>query len=48
MSENIVGENVSGASSSAALEAVKELFNGDGPTKKGRRGQNEVLLLALS
>lgn len=31
------------SSSHAALEAVKELFSGDGQSKKGRKGQNEVL-----
>lgn len=37
-------DRVSGASSNAALEAVKELYSNDGQTKKGRRGQNEVSL----
>ncbi|PKA65878.1 Mitogen-activated protein kinase kinase kinase ANP1 [Apostasia shenzhenica] len=44
VSDNIVGDRGSGASSSAALEAVKELFTGDGQTKRGRRGSNEVSL----
>lgn len=31
-------------SGTVALEAVQELFSGDGQGKKGRRGQNEVML----
>lgn len=41
VSDNFTGE-VPGTSDDAALEAVKELLSGDGQTKKGRRGQNEV------
>ncbi|KAM0951365.1 putative protein kinase STE-STE20-Pl family [Dioscorea sansibarensis] len=43
VSDNFTGE-VPGTSDDAALEAVKELLSGDGQTKKGRRGQNELQL----
>ncbi|ONK67394.1 uncharacterized protein A4U43_C06F19710 [Asparagus officinalis] len=44
VSDNIVGDSTLGTSNNAALEAVKELFSGDGQTKKGRRAQNEMPL----
>lgn len=37
-----MGDSVQESSGHAALEAVKELFSGDGQSKKGRKGQNEV------
>ncbi|KAJ6835344.1 serine/threonine-protein kinase PAK 3 [Iris pallida] len=43
VSDNGVGDRGVGTSN-VALEAVKELFSGDGQTKKGRRGQNEMPL----
>ncbi|KAJ0980160.1 hypothetical protein J5N97_008415 [Dioscorea zingiberensis] len=43
VSDNFTAE-VPGTSDNAALEAVKELLSGEGQTKKGRRGQNEVQL----
>lgn len=42
VSDNVVGDKLPGSSSNAALEAVRELFSGDGQTKKGRKGQTEV------
>ncbi|KAL0914246.1 hypothetical protein M5K25_014572 [Dendrobium thyrsiflorum] len=44
VSDNIAEDRVSAASGNTALEAVKELFSGDGQMKKGRRGPNEVSL----
>lgn len=44
VSENIVGDRVSAGGGGASLEAVKELFSGDGQSKKARKGQNEVPL----
>ncbi|XP_078179839.1 protein kinase superfamily protein isoform X2 [Carex rostrata] len=44
VSDNILGDKMLGSTGNAALEAVRELFSGDGQTKKGRKGQNEVLL----
>lgn len=44
VSDNIVGDRGVATSGGVALEAVKELFSGDGQTKKGRRGQNEMPL----
>ncbi|XP_072951482.1 serine/threonine-protein kinase 1 [Typha angustifolia] len=44
VSDNVVGDRLPGSSGNAALEAVRELFSGDGQTKKGRKGQNEVQL----
>nr|CAD1819429.1 unnamed protein product [Ananas comosus var. bracteatus] len=44
VSDNVVGDKLPGSSSNAALEAVRELFSGDGQTKKGRKGQTEVPL----
>ncbi|XP_042409487.1 serine/threonine-protein kinase ATG1-like isoform X1 [Zingiber officinale] len=44
VSENVAGDRVQESKSHAALEAVKELFSGDGQSKKGRKGQNEIQL----
>ncbi|PUZ36976.1 hypothetical protein GQ55_9G081000 [Panicum hallii var. hallii] len=44
VSENEAGNGLAGSSTNDALEAVKELFSGDGQAKKGRKGQNEVSL----
>ncbi|KAL6637875.1 hypothetical protein ACP70R_025447 [Stipagrostis hirtigluma subsp. patula] len=44
VSENVVGNGLAGSSTNDALEAVRELFSGDGQAKKGRKGQNEVPL----
>ncbi|XP_010923631.1 serine/threonine-protein kinase 1 [Elaeis guineensis] len=44
VSDVVPGDIAPGSSGNAALEAVKELFSGDGQTKKGRKGANEVLL----
>lgn len=42
VSENDAGNGLAGSSTDDALEAVRELFSGDGQAKKGRKGQNEV------
>ena len=42
VSENEAGNGLAGSSTNDAVEAVKELFSGDGQAKKGRKGQNEV------
>ncbi|WVZ60593.1 hypothetical protein U9M48_010592 [Paspalum notatum var. saurae] len=44
VSENEAGNGLAGSSTNDALEAVRELFSGDGQAKKGRKGQNEVPL----
>ncbi|GJM96658.1 hypothetical protein PR202_ga13520 [Eleusine coracana subsp. coracana] len=44
VSEHVAGNGLAGSSTSDALEAVRELFSGDGQAKKGRKGQNEVPL----
>lgn len=44
VSENESGNGLAGSSTNDALEAVRELFSGDGQAKKGRKGQNEVPL----
>ncbi|WOL07776.1 hypothetical protein Cni_G16524 [Canna indica] len=44
VSENVAGDRIQESSSHAALEAVKELFSGDGQSKKGRKGPNETQL----
>ncbi|XP_062212448.1 serine/threonine-protein kinase 1-like [Phragmites australis] len=44
VSENVAGNGLAGSSTDDALEAVRELFSGDGQAKKGRKGQNEVPL----
>lgn len=49
VSENDAGNGLAGSSTNDALEAVRELFSGDGQAKKGRKGQNEVCcILSLS
>ncbi|OEL15005.1 Serine/threonine-protein kinase dst1 [Dichanthelium oligosanthes] len=44
VSENGAGNGLAGSSTNDALEAVRELFSGDGQAKKGRKGQNEAPL----
>ncbi|KAG0467623.1 hypothetical protein HPP92_019203 [Vanilla planifolia] len=44
VSESIASDRESGQRGSAAIEAVKDLVGGDGQSKKGRRGLNEVSL----
>lgn len=44
VSDVVPGDRAPGSSGNAALEAVKELFSGDGQTKKGRKGANEVTM----
>ncbi|CAL4919132.1 unnamed protein product [Urochloa decumbens] len=44
VSENEAGNGLAASSTNNALEAVRELFSGDGQAKKGRKGQNEVPL----
>ncbi|XP_058081796.1 serine/threonine-protein kinase 1 isoform X2 [Magnolia sinica] len=44
VSDNILGGREPNNSGTVALEAVQELFSGDGQAKKGRRGQNEMPL----
>ncbi|KAB8093629.1 hypothetical protein EE612_020500, partial [Oryza sativa] len=44
VSDSVVGNGLAGSNRTDALEAVRELFSGDGQTKKGRKGQNEVPL----
>ncbi|CAL4927401.1 unnamed protein product [Urochloa decumbens] len=44
VSENEAGNDLAASSTNDALEAVRELFSGDGQAKKGRKGQNEVPL----
>uniref|UniRef100_A0A0D9VZ52 non-specific serine/threonine protein kinase n=1 Tax=Leersia perrieri TaxID=77586 RepID=A0A0D9VZ52_9ORYZ len=44
VSDNVVGNGLAGSNTTDAMEAVRELFSGDGQTKKGRKGQNEVPL----
>jgi len=38
----LLSDNVLGNSGTVDVEALQELFTGDGQLKKGRRGQNEV------
>lgn len=42
VSDSVAGNGPAGSSTTDALEAVRELFSGDGQAKKGRKGQNEV------
>ena len=42
LSDNVLGGMQRDKSEIVAVEALKELFTGDGQSKKGRRGQNEV------
>lgn len=44
VSDNMLGFRDPNNSGTIALEAVQELFSGDGQGKKGRRGQNEMPL----
>ncbi|GMP58504.1 hypothetical protein CsSME_00022149 [Camellia sinensis var. sinensis] len=44
LSDNVLGGWQRDSSGTIAVEAVQELFSGDGPSRKGRRGQNEVPL----
>ena len=42
VSDSVAGNGPAGSSTTDALEAVRELFSGDGQAEKGRKGQNEV------
>ncbi|XP_031267176.1 serine/threonine-protein kinase dst1 isoform X3 [Pistacia vera] len=44
LSDNVVGAMRRDNSETVAVEALQELFTGDGQSKKGRRGQNEMPL----
>ncbi|KAJ4959679.1 hypothetical protein NE237_019589 [Protea cynaroides] len=44
VSDNVLGSKEQGNSGTIAMEAIQELFSGDGQFKKGRRGQNEIPL----
>nr|XP_023894961.1 serine/threonine-protein kinase 24-like [Quercus suber] len=44
LSDNVLGGMQRDKSETVAVEALKELFTGDGQSKKGRRGQNEMPL----
>ncbi|EMS50568.1 ABC transporter B family member 25 [Triticum urartu] len=44
VSDSVAGNGPAGSSTTDALEAVRELFSGDGQAKKGRKGQNEAPL----
>lgn len=49
LSDNVLGGMQQDNRGAVAVEALQELFTGDGQSKKGRRGQNEVsLFLHLS
>ncbi|CAN6727502.1 unnamed protein product [Malus baccata var. baccata] len=48
LSDNVLGGMHQDNSGTVAMEALQELFTGDGQSKKGRRGQNEVKSLSLS
>ena len=43
LSDNVLGGIRYDNSGTVAAEALQELFSGDGPSKKGRRIQNEVI-----
>lgn len=47
LSDNVLGGMQRDNDGTIAVEALQELFTGDGQSKKGRRGQNEVLSLLL-
>jgi hypothetical protein len=47
VSDNVLGDTMLGSTGNAALEVVRELFSGDGQTRKGRKGQNEVTTIYL-
>lgn len=42
LSDNVLGGMQQETSGSRTVEALQELFSGDGQSKKGRRGVNEV------
>ncbi|OVA00826.1 Protein kinase domain [Macleaya cordata] len=44
LSDNMLGSRQQDSSGSITMEAVQDLFSGDGQSKKGRRGQNEMPL----
>ncbi|XP_042481266.1 serine/threonine-protein kinase hippo-like isoform X2 [Macadamia integrifolia] len=44
VSDNVLGSKQQGNGGTIAMEAIQELFSGDGQSKKGRRGQNEIPL----
>ncbi|KAK7274975.1 hypothetical protein RIF29_16078 [Crotalaria pallida] len=44
LSDNVLGGMQPDTSGSGTVEALQELFSGDGQSKKGRRGQNEMPL----
>lgn len=48
LSDNVLGGMQHDHRGTVAVETLQELFTGDGQSKKGRRGQNEVLSLHLS
>lgn len=47
LSDNVLGAMQHDNKGMVAVEALHELFTGDGQPKKGRRGQNEVRPLSL-
>ncbi|PIA63115.1 hypothetical protein AQUCO_00200856v1 [Aquilegia coerulea] len=44
LSDNMLGGRQRDSSGNVAMETVQDLFSGDGLSKKGRRGQNEIPL----
>ncbi|KAF5185784.1 kinase superfamily protein, partial [Thalictrum thalictroides] len=44
LSDNMLGGRQRDSSGNVAMETVQELFSGEGLSKKGRRGQNEIPL----
>lgn len=48
LSDNVLGGMQCDNSGAVGVEALQELFSGDGPSKKGRRLQNEVITPAPS
>lgn len=48
LSDNVLGGAQWNNGDAQAVETLQELFTGDGPSKKGRRVQNEVVLLSHS
>ena len=48
LSDNVLGGMQRDNGGAIAVEALQELFTGDAQSKKGRRGQNEVLSRFLS
>ncbi|KAJ7943326.1 Protein kinase superfamily protein [Quillaja saponaria] len=48
LSDNVLGSMCLDDSGTIALEAMQELFTGDGQSKKGRRGQTETMPLPPS